>query len=213
MASVNRYARVRQAQLTPHNHCYVLLCEHRTTCIIIAILIVVCLLINLHIPFLFEIDNGECYARPGLYRYLFDIFFFIFYGLCPIIIMVIINVATVAGIRRIRRIVHPTVSRGELYFIGLVIAHSIFNAVLTLPYVINKFVYHIFPSVSSTQAAKLAGTIVHLAFFMNHGVSFFLYTLTTTAFRRELIQAFSDFLARINIKDIGKSIVNRCRQH
>jgi len=127
--------------------------------------------------------------------------------------MVIINVATVAGIRRIRRTVHPTVSRGELYFIGLVIAHSIFNAVLTLPYAINKFVYHIFPSVSSTQAAKLAGTIVHLAFFMNHGVSFFLYTLTTTAFRRELIQAFSEFLAKTNIKDIWRSIANRCRQH
>jgi hypothetical protein len=202
MASINRYARVRQAQLTKNNHYYVLLCEHRTTWIIIALLIVFCLLINLHIPFLFEIDQGECYARPGLYRYLFDIFFFILYGLCPIIIMIIVNVATIAKIRHIRRLVHPTVSRGEYYFIGLVIAHSIFNAVLTLPYVINKFVYYTFQSASPTEIAKLVGTIVHLAFFMNHGVSFFLYTLTTATFRRELIRAFHDFVARMNIKGI-----------
>jgi hypothetical protein len=202
MASINRYARVRQAQLTKNNQRYVLLCEHRTTYRIIALLIVFCLLINLHIPFLFEIDGGECYARPGLYRYLFDIFFFIFYGLCPIIIMAIINVATVTEIRHIRRLVHPTISRGEFYFIGLVIIHSIFNAVLTLPYIINKFVYYTFMSTSQTETAKLAGTIVHLAFFMNHGVSFFLYTLTTTSFRRELIVAFRDFMASINIKGV-----------
>ena len=66
MASINRYARVRQAQLTKNNYFYVALCEHRITYIIVVLLIVFCLLINLHIPILFEIDRGECYARPGL---------------------------------------------------------------------------------------------------------------------------------------------------
>jgi hypothetical protein len=116
--------------------------------------------------------------------------------------MVIINVATAIKIRHIRCLVRPSISRGEFYFIGLVIAHSIFNAILTLPYVINKFVYYIYPSASTTEPAKLAATIVHLAFFMNHGISFFLYTLTTATFRRELIRIFRDFLARINIKCI-----------
>jgi hypothetical protein len=116
--------------------------------------------------------------------------------------MASINVATVAEIRHIRRLVHPTVSRGEFYFIGLAITHSIFNAVLTLPYIINKFVYYTFESTSRTETANTVGTIVHLAFFMNHGVSFFLYTLTTTAFRRKLIRAFSDCLAVMNIKGV-----------
>ena len=200
MASINRYARVRQAQLTKNNHLYVLMCTHRTTGIIIAVLLIFCLLINLHIPFLFEIDQGLCYARPGLYRSLFDIFFLLFYGLCPILIMTVTNVATIIEIRHIRCLVHPTISRKEFYFIALVIVHSILNAILTLPYIINKFISYQFVSSSPTKSFILGSAIAHLAFFMNHGVSFFLYTLTTTTFRRELRQAFNDCMAKIRTK-------------
>ncbi|UJR16699.1 hypothetical protein I4U23_003599 [Adineta vaga] len=171
MACMNRYARVRRAELNRNNQFYVLLCERRTTCQIILLLIISCLLINLHIPFLFEINQGKCYTRSGLYRYVFAIFFLIFYGLCPILIMIIINVNTVISIRHIRRLVHPMISRGEFYFIGLVIIHCIFNAILTLPYVINKFIEdYAFPSTVPIGTRKLIGTIVHLAFFMNHRV-------------------------------------------
>ena len=159
-----------------------------------------CLLINLHIPFLFEIDRGKCYARPGLYRSLFDIYFLIFYGLCPIVIMVVTNVATVVEIRHIRRLVHPTISRREFYFITLVIVHSIFNTILTLPYIITKFVVYKFKSMSPPESFNLASDISLLAFYTNHGASFFLDTLTTTTFRREILRAFKDLKTKISIK-------------
>jgi hypothetical protein len=202
MASINRYACVVQARLTTNKHRYVLLCQHQTTYIIILALIVFCILVNFHIPFLFEITHNECYARSGLYRYIFDAFFLLFYGIFPIITMLIINVATVIEIRHIRHLVHPVVTRRDLYFFVLVIIHSLSNTVLTLPYIINKFVYYMYESTTPTETAKLIGTIVHLAFFMNHGISFFVYTITTTSFRHELIQAFRDFIVKLHIVDL-----------
>lgn len=87
--------------------------------------------------------------------------------------MIVINIATVANIRCIRRSIHSTVSRQEYHFIILVIVNSISNFIfLTFEYSISK----------ETDE------------FMNPGFSFFLYTLTTKSFRKEFIQAWKDIL-------------------
>ena len=203
-ASVNRYASVREAQFTESHHYFVFLCRHRTTFIIIALLLVFCLLINLHVPFLFEIDQHMCYAQHGLYRIFYDIFALIFYGLCPVIILVVVNIATVIYIRSIRRLVHPTVSRREFRLTGLIIAHSTFDAVLTLPYIIDKFVYYTYKGTPPTEAAKLATAITLLANYANHCFSFYLYTVTTRSFRRELWRTFSSCMMRMTCKSSRK---------
>jgi len=198
MASINRYARVRQAQLTQHCHWYILFCTQRTTYIIIISTILFCLIANIHIPLFFQIDQGECYAQMGTYRVLFDVFFLIFYAICPPIIMVAVNIATVVYIRRIRRLVHPTVSRREYHLIFLVIVHSISNLILTLPYTINKFIYYTFENPTPSERNKLINDVTLLIAFMNPGLSFFLYTLTTSSFRREFFRAWKDLLVKIN---------------
>jgi len=192
MASVNRYARVREAQLTKNRHRYILLCKRRTTYIIIFLTIIFCLIVNIHIPIFFEINQDDCYARVGLYRVLFDIYFLIFFGICPPLLMIAVNIATVAHIRSIKRLVHPTVSRREYNLIVLVIGHSFTNAIFTLPYTVNKLVYNIFENSIPTEKNKLAGTITLLIVFMNPALSFFLYTLTTRSFRHEFIRACKD---------------------
>ena len=197
MASVNRYARVRQAQLTPNRHRYILLCEHRTTYIILILTILFCLISNIHIPIFFEINHDECYARDGLYRIIFDIFFLVFYAICPPLLMTICNIATVVDIRSIKRLVNPTISRREYNMIVLVIAHSVFNTILTLPFTINKFVYYTFRQPVRSEAVNLANAITLLIAFMNPGFSFFLYTLTTQSFRHEFVRAWKDLLMKI----------------
>jgi len=197
MASINRYARVRQAQLTQNRHRYILFCKHRTTYIIIISTIIFCLISNIHIPLFFQIDQGECSARVGLYRVLFDIFFLIFYAICPPLIMVAVNIATVAYIRCIRRLVHPTISRREYHLIILFITHSVSNLILTLPYTINKFIYYTFENSISSEKYKLIDSITLLIAFMNPGLSFFLYTLTTRSFRHEFVRAWKDFSIKV----------------
>ncbi len=192
MASVNRYARVREAQLTKNCHRYILLCKRRTTYIIIILTIIFCLIVNIHIPIFFEINQDDCYARAGLYRVLFDIYFLIFFGICPPLLMIAVNIATVAHIRSIKRLVHPTVSRREYNLIILVIGHSFTNAIFTLPYTVNKLVYNMFENSIPTEKNQLAFAITLLIAFMNPALSFFLYTLTTQSFRHEFIRACKD---------------------
>ncbi|CAF3368730.1 unnamed protein product [Rotaria socialis] len=205
MASINRYARVRQAQLTKNLHRYIFLCESQTTYIIIISTVVFCLIVNVHIPIFFEINQNECYARIGVYRILFDVYFLLFYAVLPPLIMVIVNIATVRHIRCIKKLVNPCVSRREYHFIVLVIAHSLSNIIFTLPYTINKFVYYTFEDLKPTEKEKLIGAVTLLIAFMNPGFSFFLYTLTTRSFRHEFIQACKDIFIR---KD-SNSLINK----
>jgi hypothetical protein len=65
--------------------------------------------------------------------------------------MVAVNIATVAYIRCIRRLVHPTVSHREYHLIILVIAHNVSNLILTLLYTINKFIYYTFKNSISSE--------------------------------------------------------------
>jgi hypothetical protein len=168
MASINRYARVRQAELTFNRHRYIRFCKHRTTYIIILLTILFCLIVNLHILIFFQINHDQCYARPGSYRIFFAILYLIFYAICPSCIMIAINIATVANIRRS---IHPTVSRQEYHFIILVIVHSISN-----------FIFLTFEYSISIEIDEFIISITLLLIFINPGFSFFLYTLTTKSF-------------------------------
>lgn len=196
MASINRYARVCQAQLTPNRHHYILLCEHRTSYIITIIMVVFSLVVNLHIPFIFQIEHGECYARSGPSRIFFDIFFLVFYALLPPFLMIGVNIATVRQIRCIRRSLHPSVSRREYHFILLVIVHSVCNALLTLPFTIHKFIFYTVNSVHQSEIHQMISCITLLIAFMNPSFCFFLYTLTTRSFRHEFERACHEFFSR-----------------
>lgn len=207
MASINRYARVRQAQLTKNLHRYIYFCERRTTYIIVILTIIVCLIANIHIPIWFEINEHECYAQMGLYRVLFDVFFLIFYALFPPFLMIVVNIATVNHIRCIKRLVSPTVSRREYHFIVLVITHGVSNAIFTLPFTINKFIYYTFDESEPSEKTKLVAAITLLIAFMNPGFSFFLYTLTTRSFRHEFIRALKEPFVRKDSKSIQKRYI------
>ena len=203
-ASINRFARVRQAQLTKNLHRYIYLCKPQASLRIILLIIVFCAMVNVHVPFFFVIDDGECYARPGAYRVFFDVFFLVVYAICPPLGMMAVNIATVAQIRRVRCLVHPTVSRREYHLIVLVIAHSVFNVVLTLPFTINKFIYYMSDDYYLTDRSKLVRCITLLLAFINPGLSFFLYTLTTKSFRREFVCTCEDLLIILHIRDHRK---------
>lgn len=193
MASINRYARVRQAQLTQNLHRYIVLCQRRTSYIITSLTVLFCLLVNIHIPFIFSIEDQQCYAQSGPSRIFFDIFFLVFYAICPPLIMLAVNIITLREIRCIRRLVHPEISRREYNLIVLVILHSVSNACLTLPFTVNKFIYYTFDDLQS-EKSQLISCIALLIAFMNPGLSFFLYTLTTKSFRHEFLRACTDLL-------------------
>lgn len=198
MASINRYARVRQANLTENHHRYISFCKHHTTYLIIISTIVFCLIINIHIPLFFQIRHKECYAHGKIYRVLFDIYYLLFYTILPPLIMIGINIATIKHIRRIKKLVHRNISRSEYNFIILVLVHSFSNLILSLPYTIMKFIYYTLEDSMKTEKHELINSIALLIAFMNPALSFFLYTLTTKSFRQEFIQIWKDLLGKIN---------------
>jgi hypothetical protein len=206
MASINRFARVREAQLTQNLLRYILFCKHRTTYIITILTIIFCLIANIHIPLFFQIDQNECYAQRGPYRIFFDVFYLIFYAICPPLIMIAVNIATVAQIRRIKKLINPRVSRREYHLIVLVITHSVSNFILTLPYTINKFIHYTLENSIASEKDKLINSITLLFAFMNPALSFFLYTLTTNSFRHEFIRACKEFLLKRNCFLLSKEI-------
>ena len=195
MASINRYARVRQAQLTKNLHRYIVLCQRRTSYFITILTILFCLVVNIHILFIFSIEERECYARSGPSRIFFDVFFLVFYAICPPLLMLAVNIVTLREIRSIRRLVHPSISRREYNLILLVILHSVSNACLTLPFTVNKFIYYTFDDLQS-EKSQLIACITLLVAFMNPGLSFFLYTLTTRSFRHEFRRACKELVKK-----------------
>ena len=196
MMSINRFARVRQAQLTKNQHRYVFFVRRRTTWIIIVLTIVFCFFINAVVLILFEIENDECYARPGVVRFVFDSFFFTFYVVLPTTFMIIINIFTVRAIRSIRSLVQPKISKREYQFIVIVMSQTILNFISILPFSINKFLHYSDVYKNRSDLKKLINSICLLLASMNPGLSFFLYTLITPTFRKEFFCIIDEFICQ-----------------
>ncbi|CAF0964419.1 unnamed protein product [Didymodactylos carnosus] len=205
LATINRYARVKQALCNGHMILYHYLCCRKITYFIVPIVIIICCLVNIHIAIYFQINtssynntSSNCFAQKGTYRLFLDIFFLLFYGILPPFVTCIFGLLTVLNVRFIRRDLHPNIQKKEFQLMVMVLAHIMCNAILSLPYPIDRFyeTMTINRKKNEEQVAveALVQSIGHLLFFSNHSASFYLYILSTKGFKNEFIRAAKDVI-------------------
>lgn len=177
----------------------------------LAILALVCLLLNSHILFLNGYRTGpsntivKCYKTRTNPHYIFprwERVHLVVYNLCPFVIMLSCNIYIIsitirsARIRTRNRSLHRTKSVNRHRQLSLMLMIVTFAFVfLTLPSCLYfVFVRHLMPTDDSFRLYRYMVQIcLSSVQFTSHAVNFFLYCFSATNFRNEL----KDFLREI----------------
>jgi hypothetical protein len=186
MASFDRYA--SSCRQTRYRRFCRPIVAHR----IIAIVIVIGCMANSHMPFNLIIVNGECWTRPGVYRIFYDIFFLFMHGLCYPLLSGTFGLLTIRNLRRCRlpRVWHDKMKDFQI----MTFAQTICVILLTMPFAIHKLhstvTEHHSKSLIQRERENLSMSVVRILWFTNDCVGFYIYSLSSTKFRRELIESF-----------------------
>ncbi|CAF0825404.1 unnamed protein product [Didymodactylos carnosus] len=163
------------------------------------------LILLLYVPILiyFDIDptqNPICYGRKGFYRIFADFFYLACYSLCPTLVMVVFGVLTITNVRKIHRQVSTTATanvrlkRKDRQLILMLLFQVIVIIVTILPLTIQKlyatFTANNIKSPIQVAYENLALQIIRSVSFMSHCLSFYIFTLVSDTFRRELVHIY-----------------------
>ncbi|CAF1638785.1 unnamed protein product [Adineta ricciae] len=181
------------------------------------ILIIICCIIYSHVLILFTIEQTStgrtCYAQSGSYRVFYDFFFFATYSFTPPILMVLLGLGTLRNILQARSSIKPQetnatarasiqqnvhVQKKDRQYLKMLLVQLVFTVTLTLPIAIQKlyttFTEYQVKSSSRIEIENFLADFVRTLTQINSGLSFFLYTLSSTAFRRELLVVILKFI-------------------
>ncbi|CAF1239091.1 unnamed protein product [Adineta steineri] len=173
-----------------------------------ALAIVVCFALYAHIFVLFTIKQTEsgpvCYAESGSYQVFYDFLFFATFSFTPPILMIIVGLATFYNTCHAHSKIKPvsmmstlTVSsktirlrKKDREFVKMLLIQLISTVILTLPIAIQKLYSTFTQQISKSSDRLLVETFfqqfVRTLTHINSGVSFYLYTLSSSVFRHEL---------------------------
>ena len=180
---------------------------------IIPIVLIVTGLCHVHILVLFVIDherNNECWAPRGTtYRLAFDATFLVAHGFMSPVLMGIFGYLTVYNIRQ-RRIARQQnivsdVKRHRLRdFQRMTLVQIISVVVLTLPFAMYKLHRTLTHSHHKTLERlaweRLAMCIVRLLWFSHDSTAFYIYSLASVKFRRELFEFLREQFIRARVR-------------
>ena len=168
----------------------------------IPILVVLILLIYVHIPFQFDLIQSICMPLNAAYFQFLGYFLLIFYCLLPPILMSIFCTCTclflnhhrdkqrMRGVLRVSS-VHSYRRYQDYQLIKLLFLYVATNIICTLPFTV-VFLLNVYHYGSAPKLAILIKCTVLLA-NVNYCTSFYVYTLSTPMYRRELGRMMSDF--------------------
>jgi hypothetical protein len=156
-----------------------------------------------------------CNGQKGVYRTFIALWHMTFYSLCPSCLMLLFGFLTLKNIRQ-RRQVLPVVSTGnrnsrrtDIQLVRMLTAQVLITIISTSPFSIYRLYASLTANVikdplriaQENLASQIANTIPYLA----HTSSFYLYTLTGGAFRKELFKIIARCLPQnrnlIRIRD------------
>jgi hypothetical protein len=132
------------------------------------------------------VSGPYCYAQPGAYRIFYDFFYFATYSFTPPIAMIIVGLATVHNIHRIRRHITPMstnttngnpLTKRDRQMIKMLLIQVIFTVILTLPIAVQKL-YSTFTQNEVKGAYQLAAEnfiaqLMRQFSFINSSASFY----------------------------------------
>ena len=172
--------------------------------IIFVTILLICL-VYFHILFQYTIVNGQCLPRNLTYYRFLGYFLLIFYCLCPPLLMSIFSSWTLIHLRHRRRqqerkynlrIQFPRKHRyhRDYQLMKILFLYVITNIICTLPFA-SIFLFHVSYHHSSSELLLWIKSFILLC-NCNHCTSFYVYTLGTPIYRRELFHLFTSIRRR-----------------
>ncbi|CAF1354921.1 unnamed protein product [Adineta ricciae] len=203
LASVDRYCvsskSARRRQLSSLKTSRFLVCS--TTVIV--------LILYSHVWGLFTIEQlktgPSCYAEAGFYRVFYDFFYFATFSFTPPVMMTIVGLGTFYNVHQSHTRVNPTdtnarkvdqLKKRDRQLIKMLLVQVTFTISLTLPLAIQKlystFTQNFVKSTYQQAVETLVTQVVRLLAFTNNSISFYLFTLSGSLYRREFFQLLDD---------------------
>jgi hypothetical protein len=169
-------------------------------------------ILHIHMVRYYEISNmpdrfgniaPACYGQKGTYRTFIAFWSMALYSLCPSLLMFIFGCLTLRNLRQHRQVA-PTVSKSnqiarptDTQLLRMLTAQVLVIVISTLPFSIYRLyasftasmVKDPFRIASENLAFEIAATTSYFA----HSTSFYLYTLTGTVFRKELLKTIKQY--------------------
>ncbi|CAF1069092.1 unnamed protein product [Adineta steineri] len=139
-----------------------------------------------------------CYGQKGIYRTFIAFWAMILYSLCPSLLMLFFGCLTLNNLRQHRKVIpmvpqnNHTIRRTDTQLSRMLAFQVLVIVISTLPFSIYRLYASFTISIpkDSLRLAKenLAYEIASMLTQFAHSTSFYLYTLTGTAFRKEFFK-------------------------
>jgi hypothetical protein len=140
----------------------------------------------------------QCYGQKGIYRTFKSFWYMALYSICPSLLMFLFGFLTLIHLRQQRQAAqripetNQTVRRTDNQLLRMLITQVLVITIATLPFTI----YQLYASFTTSLAKdtlrlaleNLAGEAAGVLTYFAHSSSFYLYTLTGTVFRKELLK-------------------------
>ncbi|CAF3557662.1 unnamed protein product [Rotaria sp. Silwood1] len=160
-------------------------------------------IIYIHIPIFYEIQNGDCSFRKGIYSIFFCIYLLIESGIIPPLMMLIFGLLTLNNIRRSKRNIRPiqvvdvtaSLQFNRISKKDLQLSKMLFNQIC-LWIILNMLnpcylLYRTMTINDTKSSVRLAvelfiNNMSYSSIYLEFSLTFFIYTLSSPLFRREL---------------------------
>jgi len=147
--------------------------------------------------FLFELKivagNVVCYSRAGVYTQFYKVFYLVIYCLLPSVCMAVLCILTIINVRQQARRITPALATGNdtLHRMDRQMIRMLFLQVLTqllcvLPFAVLNIVALFINS--TTPIVTFFQDIFVLPLFVSYTTSFYVFTLSSRIYRKELMQ-------------------------
>ena len=173
---------------------------------LMSITTIFCHLIAIHLPIMITVSNGRC-GPTGPYYPVYTFYLFIFFNLIPPVAMAIFGSLAYLNMKRIRSRVRPAgniavvasrrhgrIQRYDRELLSMLLAEVIVYTTTTLLYpfiLLETSITNIMSIDKSLQQMQIETFILFIASFLvtlNHAAPFYIYFLSSQAFRRDIKQ-------------------------
>jgi hypothetical protein len=139
----------------------------------------------------------QCNSQKGIYRTFLGFWHMVMSSLCPSFLMLLFGFLTLRNVHQRRQLVqrvgeNRAIRRTDNQLLRMLAAQIFLIIIATLPFCINQL-YSSFTSSFTKSTLKiaqdnLANQITNIVTFFAHSSSFYLYTLSGTIFRKEVLK-------------------------
>ncbi|UJR24171.1 hypothetical protein I4U23_027137 [Adineta vaga] len=172
------------------------------------------ILFHLQVFYCFVADRNQfpvqCYSKGEICRSFNDLHFLIIYSLLPAILMAIFGCLTIKNVHQIGRRIDSSANisifrQKTTQLIPMLLVQICFFLIFTIPLAVTKFystlivLLHLELTSETIARETFVFNITVLISYLNCSISFYVYTLAGSLFRKELKKAMHRIITKIHL--------------